>query len=67
MAQSRSEKHLENVYLFYRDKERNTLTEFNSSNTCRLNLQQTRDALAALVNMQERMAEKKELQSANRT
>ncbi|MGL9837150.1 hypothetical protein EB22_01359 [Enterococcus faecium] len=41
------------------DEERNTLTEFNSNNTRRLNLQETIDAIAALSYIQERLAEEK--------
>ncbi len=40
------------------DEKRNTLTEFNSNNTRRLNLQETKDTIAALAYIQERMAEK---------
>ncbi len=40
------------------DEKRNTLTEFNSNNTRRLNLQETKDTIAALAYIKERMAEK---------
>ena len=39
------------------DEKRNTLTEFNSNNTRRLNLQETIDTIAALNYIQERLAE----------
>lgn len=39
------------------DEARNTLTEFNSDNTYRLNLQETVDTIAALTYIQERLAE----------
>ena len=39
------------------DEARNTLTEFNSDNTYRLNLQETVDTIAALAYVQERLAE----------
>ena len=39
------------------DEERNTLTEFNSNNTRRLNLQETIDTIAKLTYIQERLAE----------
>ena len=39
------------------DEARNTLTEFNSDNTYRLNLQETVDTIAALAYIQERLAE----------
>ena len=39
------------------DEERNTLTEFNSNNTRRLNLQETIDTIAALDYIKQRMAE----------
>ena len=41
------------------DEARNTLTEFNSNNTRRLNLQETIDTIAALDYIQERLAEDK--------
>ena len=41
------------------DEERNTLTEFNSNNTRRLNLQETKETIAALAYIQERLAEDK--------
>ena len=41
------------------DEERNTLTEFNSNNTRRLNLEETKAAIAALSYIQERLAEEK--------
>lgn len=41
------------------DECRNTLTEFNSNNTRRLNLQETIDTIAALDYIQERLAEDK--------
>lgn len=41
------------------DEERNTLTEFNSNNTRRLNLQETIDAIAKLEYVQDRLAEDK--------
>ena len=40
------------------DETRNTLTEFNSNNTRRLNLQETVDTIAKLTYIQERLAEK---------
>ena len=39
------------------DEQRNTLTEFNSNNTRRLNLQETIDTIASLQYIQERLAE----------
>lgn len=42
------------------DEKRNTLTEFNSNNTRRLNLQETIDTIAKLSYIQERLAEGKE-------
>lgn len=39
------------------DEKRNTLTEFNSNNTRRLNLQETIDTIASLQYIQERLAE----------
>lgn len=39
------------------DEERNTLTEFNSNNTRRLNLQETIDTIAVLDYIKQRMAE----------
>ena len=41
------------------DEERNTLTEFNSNNTRRLNLDETKATIAALTYIQERLAEDK--------
>lgn len=41
------------------DEERNTLTEFNSNNTRRLNLEETKASIAALSYIQERLAEEK--------
>ena len=41
------------------DEERNTLTEFNSNNTRRLNLEETKATIAALSYIQERLAEEK--------
>ena len=41
------------------DEQRNTLTEFNSNNTRRLNLQETIDTIAALQYIQERLAEER--------
>ena len=41
------------------DESRNTLTEFNSNNTRRLNLQETMDTIAKLTYIQERLAEDK--------
>ena len=41
------------------DETRNTLSEFNSNNTRRLNLQETIDIIAALTYIQERLAEDK--------
>lgn len=41
------------------DEERNTLTEFNSNNTRRLNLEETKATIAALSYIQERLAEDK--------
>lgn len=40
------------------NEKRNTLTEFNSNNTRRLNLQETIDTIAKLTYIQERLAEK---------
>ena len=39
------------------DAERNTLTEFNSNNTRMLNLEETKETIAKLEYIQERMAE----------
>ena len=41
------------------DEARNTLTEFNSNNTRRLNLEETKATIAALTYIQERLAEDK--------
>lgn len=41
------------------DETRNTLTEFNSNNTRRLNLEETKATIAALSYIQERLAEEK--------
>ena len=41
------------------DEARNTLTEFNSNNTRRLNLQETIDTIAKLEYIQGRLAEDK--------
>ena len=41
------------------DETRNTLTEFNSNNTRRLNLQETIDTIASLQYIQERLAEER--------
>ena len=41
------------------DEERNTLTEFNSNNTRRLNLEETKQTIAALIYIQGRLAEEK--------
>ena len=41
------------------DEARNTLTEFNSNNTRRLNLQETIDTIARLEYIQGRLAEDK--------
>ena len=41
------------------DEERNTLTEFNSNNTRRLNLEETKQTIAALAYIQGRLAEEK--------
>ena len=41
------------------DEKRNTLTEFNSNNTRRLNLQETIDTIASLSYIQQRLAEEK--------
>lgn len=41
------------------DEERNTLTEFNSNNTYRLNLEETKAKIASLAYIQERLAEEK--------
>lgn len=40
------------------DKKRNTLTSFNSNNTRRLNLEETRDAISKLEYIQNRLSEK---------
>lgn len=40
------------------DEQRNTLTEFNSNNTRRLNLEETKTTIAKLAYIQERLAEK---------
>ena len=40
------------------DESRNTLTEFNSNNTRRLNLEETKATIAKLAYIQERLAEK---------
>jgi UDP-N-acetylglucosamine 4,6-dehydratase len=42
-----------------RAERRNTLTEFNSNNTRRLDLQETVNAIAALRYIQNRLAEEK--------
>ena len=39
------------------DEKRNTLTEFNSNNTRRLNLEETKETIAKLAYIQERLAE----------
>lgn len=39
------------------DSERNTLTEFNSNNTKLLNLEETKETIAKLKYIQERLAE----------
>lgn len=39
------------------DAERNTLTEFNSNNTKLLNLEETKEMIAKLAYIQERLAE----------
>ena len=39
------------------DEERNTLTEFNSNNTKLLNLEETKETIAKLAYIQERLAE----------
>ena len=41
------------------DEKRNTLTEFNSNNTRRLNLEETKEKIAGLAYIQERLAETK--------
>ena len=41
------------------DEKRNTLTEFNSNNTRRLNLEETKETIAKLTYIQERLAEDK--------
>ena len=41
------------------EAERNTLTEFNSNNTRRLNLEETKAKIASLAYIQERLAEGK--------
>ncbi len=41
------------------DEDRNTLTEFNSNNTRRLNLEETKQTIAALAYIQGRLAEEK--------
>lgn len=38
------------------DEKRNTLTEFNSNNTCRLNLEETKEKIASLSYIQEELA-----------
>ena len=38
------------------DEKRNTLTEFNSNNTRRLNLEETKETIAKLTYIQERLA-----------
>lgn len=43
------------------DETRNTLTEFNSNNTRRLNLQETVDTIAALSYIRERLVEDKQI------
>ena len=40
------------------DEKRNTLTEFNSNNTRRLNLEETKEKIASLTYIQERLADK---------
>ena len=39
------------------DAKRNTLTEFNSNNTRMLNLEETKETIAKLAYIQQRMAE----------
>ena len=39
------------------DEKRNTLTEFNSNNTRQLNLEETKETIAKLAYIQERLAE----------
>lgn len=41
------------------DEKRNTLTEFNSNNTKRLNLEETKEKISSLAYIQERLAEDK--------
>lgn len=41
------------------DEKRNTLTEFNSNNTKRLNLEETKEKISSLAYIQERLAEEK--------
>ena len=41
------------------DEKRNTLTEFNSNNTRRLNLEETKETIAKLAYIQERLVEDK--------
>lgn len=41
------------------DEKRNTLTEFNSNNTRQLNLEETKETIAKLAYMQERLTEDK--------
>ena len=41
------------------DEKRNTLTEFNSNNTRQLNLEETKETIAKLAYIQERLAEDK--------
>ena len=41
------------------DEKRCTLTEFNSNNTRRLNLEETKEKIASLAYIQERLAEDK--------
>lgn len=45
------------MYFKEGDDRRNTLTEFNSNNTRRLNLQETKDTIAALDYIQQRLTE----------
>ena len=45
-------------YIKEGDKERNTLSEFNSNNTMHLNVEQTKQKIAALSYIQERLAER---------
>ena len=51
--------HVAQIFIDIHNEARNTLTEFNSNNTRRLNLQETIDTIAKLEYIQGRLAEDK--------